>query len=68
MYLDGRAQSNSRVSELMNQADTSRWFGQSNLSVVSLKETEDSTLSEFKVVINEKIPMPEVTPKTGEVN
>lgn len=57
--LAGRAQSNSRVSELMNQADTSRWFGQSNLSVVSLKETEDSTVSEFELVINEKIPLPE---------
>ena len=38
----------------MNQADSSRWFGQSNLSVVSLKETEDSTVSEFELVINEK--------------
>lgn len=54
IYLDGRAQSNSRVSELMNQADGSLWFGQSNLSVVSLQDTQDSTVSKFEVVIKEK--------------
>jgi len=53
IYLDGRAQSNSRVSELMNQADSSLWFGQSNLSVVSLQDTQDSTVSKFEVVITE---------------
>ncbi|MEE9447515.1 MAG: PilN domain-containing protein [Arenicellales bacterium] len=52
--LKGRAQSNSRVSELMNKLDTSQWFGGSNLSVVSLKETKDSQLSLFELAITEK--------------
>lgn len=54
IQLFGRAQSNSRVSELMNQLDSSRWFGNSDLSIVSLKETDDGKLSEFEVAITEK--------------
>jgi len=68
MYLGGRAQSNSRVSELMNQADGSLWFGQSNLSVVSLQDTQDSTVSKFEVVITEKIPSAESKAENEEVN
>jgi len=66
--LKGRAQSNSRVSELMNQADASEWFGQSNLSVVSLKQTEDSQVSEFDVVITEKTPQKDKTKDEKQVN
>ncbi len=57
--LKGRAQSNSRVSELMNQLDTSQWFGESDLAVVSLKATRDqqigdSELRDFEVAVTEK--------------
>ncbi len=57
--IEGRAESNTRVSELMNKLDTSEWFGQSDLSVVNLHETEDTQLSEFEVVITERIQAPE---------
>ena len=53
IHLNGRAQSNSRVSELMNQADTSRFFGHSNLSVVALQGANDSDIREFEVVLTE---------------
>ncbi len=66
--LKGRAQSNSRVSELMNKADTSEWFGQSNLSVVSLKDTDDSTVSEFDVVITAKAPQADKGKAEQQVN
>lgn len=52
--VEGRAESNSRVSELMNQLDSSQWFGQSDLAVVSLQETEDTRLREFEMVITEQ--------------
>lgn len=55
IYLEGRAQSNSRVSDLMNQLNTSQWFGQSDLSVVSLNETKDTKLSEFELVVTERV-------------
>ena len=51
--LKGRAQSNSRVSELMNKADTSRFFGHSNLNVVTLKGSNDNDIREFEVVLTE---------------
>lgn len=51
--LRGRAQSNSRVSELMNKADTSRFFGHSNLNVVTLKGATDNDIREFEVVLTE---------------
>lgn len=51
--LQGRAQSNSRVSELMNQANTSRFFGHSNLNVVTLKGSNDTDIREFEVALTE---------------
>lgn len=51
--LSGRAQSNTRVSELMNKANSSKFFGSSNLNVVALKGDKDSDIREFEVVLTE---------------
>lgn len=51
--LKGRAQSNSRVSELMNSANSSKFFGSSNLNVVALKGDRESGIREFEVVLTE---------------
>lgn len=53
IHLKGRAQSNSRVSELMNQANSSQFFGRSNLNVVALKNSSGADLREFDVVLTE---------------
>lgn len=53
IHLNGRAQSNSRVSELMNKADSSQFFGHSNLNVVALQGANDSDIREFEVVLTE---------------
>jgi type IV pilus assembly protein PilN len=53
IHLKGRAQSNSRVSELMNQANSSQFFGRSNLNVVALKNSSGAILREFDVVLTE---------------
>ncbi len=55
IQLKGRAQSNSRVSELMNQVDTSKYFGRSNLNVVALKNTSGTDIREFDVVLTEAL-------------
>jgi type IV pilus assembly protein PilN len=53
IHLNGRAQSNSRVSELMNKVDTSQYFGRSNLNVVSLRDSDNNDIREFEVVLTE---------------
>lgn len=53
IHLEGRAQSNSRVSELMNKVDSSQFFGRSSLNIVSLKGSRGINLREFKVVLTE---------------
>lgn len=53
IHLKGRAQSNSRVSELMNKADSSRFFGGSNLNLVALKNSSGTDLREFDLVLTE---------------
>jgi len=53
IHLKGRAQSNSRVSELMNKADSSRFFGRSNLNVVALQGKSETDIREFEVVLTE---------------
>jgi len=55
IHLKGRAQSNSRVSELMNKADSSEFFGRSNLNVVALQKKSDTDIREFEVVLTEAI-------------
>lgn len=53
--LNGRAQANSRVSELMRKLDTSRWFGNATLTEIDIKESDVNRLSTFKVSITEKL-------------
>jgi type IV pilus assembly protein PilN len=53
IHLQGRAQSNSRVSELMNQADSSQFFGGSTLNVVALTDSNGTDIREFEVVLTE---------------
>ncbi len=52
--LTGRAQSNARVSELMNRLDSSLWFGKSDLSVVNVTDDQNNKLSQFELVVTEK--------------
>ncbi|MFT5259098.1 MAG: type IV pilus assembly protein PilN [Saprospiraceae bacterium] len=52
--LIGRAQSNSRVSELMNYLDSSLWFGKSDLTVVNVTDEENNKLSQFELAVTEK--------------
>ncbi len=63
--LTGRAQSNSRVSELMNRLDSSEWFGESNLTVVSVKDEDNNQLSQFELKIVEKFPGDKKQKKPG---
>jgi type IV pilus assembly protein PilN len=55
IQLKGRAQSNARVSELMNQVDSSKYFGRSNLNVVALQNSSGIDLREFDVVLTEAL-------------
>lgn len=66
IHLKGRAQSNSRVSELMNKADSSQFFGRSNLNVVALKDSSGKDLREFEVVLTEAYKEKEIV--TGAQN
>jgi type IV pilus assembly protein PilN len=53
--LNGRAQSNARVSALMRNAEASPWLESPNLQIVQNKgEDKDATLSEFKLQIQQK--------------
>ena len=53
--LNGRAQSNARVSALMRNTEASPWLEKPNLQIVQNKgEDKDATLSEFKLQIQQK--------------
>ena len=53
--LNGRAQSNARVSALMRNAEASPWLENPNLQIVQNKgEDKDATLSEFALQIQQK--------------
>ena len=47
--LTGTAQSNARVSELMNRLDSSEWFENPSLSVIDITPQEGIRLSEFEL-------------------
>ncbi len=53
--LIGRAQSNARVSELMNRLDSSLWFGKSDLSVVNVTDRDNNKLSQFELTVTESL-------------
>lgn len=52
--LDGTAQSNARVSDLMNKLDASDWFANPSLSVIDVRPREGVRLSQFKLKISEE--------------
>lgn len=52
--LKGMAQSNARVSHLMNNLDSSDWFTNPNLDIVNAQNQGGSRVSQFTVRINEQ--------------
>lgn len=52
--LKGTAQSNARVSHLMNNLDSSDWFTNPNLDIVNAQNQGGSRVSQFTVRINEQ--------------
>jgi type IV pilus assembly protein PilN len=49
LTLDGRAQSNARVSAYMRNIETSAWLGNPSLKVISNKNENDEELSAFNL-------------------
>ncbi len=56
ILLTGRATTNERVAELMNQLDSSHWFGQSSLDIVKIADKDGHELRAFELKITEKKP------------
>jgi len=52
--LNGTAQSNARVSDLMERLDSSEWFANPNLSVIDVTPREGVRLSQFKLGVSEQ--------------
>jgi len=52
--LAGTAQSNARVSDLMNRLDSSEWFANPKLSVIDVTPSEGVRLSRFKLSVSEE--------------
>lgn len=52
--LKGMAQSNARVSHLMNNLDSSDWFTNPNLDIVNARNQGGSRVSQFTVQVNEE--------------
>lgn len=52
--LKGTAQSNARVSHLMNNLDSSNWFTNPNLDIVNARDQGGSRVSQFTVRVNEQ--------------
>jgi type IV pilus assembly protein PilN len=52
--LNGTAQSNARVSDLMNKLDSSEWFANPNLNVIDVTPRQGIRLSQFKLRISEQ--------------
>lgn len=52
--LKGTAQSNARVSQLMNNLDSSDWFTNPNLDIVNAQDQGGARVSQFTVRVNEQ--------------
>ena len=52
--IDGRAQSNNRVSVLMRSLDASEWFDNASLNVVDIIDQNGATVSKFDVQVKEE--------------
>lgn len=53
LHIEGKAQSNGRVSALMRNLDASDWFSNPDLKVVDVVDQNGSSVSEFDVVVKE---------------
>lgn len=53
LLIDGRAQSNGRVSALMRNLDASDWFSNPDLKVVDLVDRNGASISEFDIEVKE---------------
>jgi type IV pilus assembly protein PilN len=64
IQLDGRAQSNARVSSYMRNIDASAWLGNANLKIIQQggNRKESSTLSQFNLTAKQ------IKPKTTQVD
>lgn len=51
--IDGRAQSNARVSSYMRNIDASAWLGSPNLQVIENKDKTGTGLSHFTMAVNQ---------------
>ena len=54
MGLEGYAQSNARVSSLMNSLDSSEWFTNPNLDVINVTPQGGSRISKFSLKVREE--------------
>lgn len=54
--LKGMAQSNARVSNLMNSLDSSNWFTNPDLDIVNAQNRGDARVSQFTLRVNEQKP------------
>ena len=54
LSINGRAQSNNRVSLLMRSLDASDWFDGSSLKVVDVLDQNGASVSEFDIEVNEQ--------------
>lgn len=54
LSIEGKAQSNGRVSALMRNLDSSDWFGNSSLNVVDVVDQNGAPISKFKVEVKEE--------------
>ncbi len=54
--IEGTAQSNARVSQLMNDLDSSEWFTKPDLNVITVKASESVRLSQFQLNVFETGP------------
>jgi len=52
--MNGIAQSNARVSDLMNRLDSSEWFDNPNLNVIDVTPSQGVRISQFKLRVSEE--------------
>lgn len=60
--LDGFAQSNARISSLMQNLDSSDWFSNPDLDVITIKPSGGSRLSKFSLKVRQEIKKRKPTP------
>jgi type IV pilus assembly protein PilN len=58
LSIDGKAESNNRISALMRNLDQSAWFGEPNLSSVAA-DKKDQTMNAFQLSVTQETPKAE---------